>query len=138
MRRARNAARTTGHDPGVNRSLPSLEPRAVRTAVVLARGAVGAAGLAVAARRLQQGRASGWYFVALGGRQVVQAVLDARPGRDGEHPGLPPWVDEVVDVAHVATMLGAFPVARGHRAFALRGAASAAAWVLLDRWSDRR
>ena len=118
------------------RRLPGItDPR---SAVVLARGVVGAVGLAIAARRLAAGRGSGWYFVVLGGRQVVQAVLDARPGPDGGHPGLPPWVDEVVDVAHVATMLGPLPVARGHRAFALRGAASAAAWVLLDRWSDRR
>jgi hypothetical protein len=87
--------------------------------------AVGVAQLTYGLLRLR-GSGSGWYHLALGGRQVVQSRLDAA--------GLfSPTADTAVDGIHVATMLGVALVRPAHRRTALLGAAHAALWAALDR-----
>jgi hypothetical protein len=68
---------------------------------------------------------SGWYHVALGARQVVQARLDARGA-------FSPAADAAIDGIHVASMLGMAAVRPSRRRKALLGAANAAGWALLD------
>jgi hypothetical protein len=67
----------------------------------------------------------GWYHVALGGRQLVQAKLDAAGA-------FSPSADAAVDSLHVATMVAAALVLRDHRRSAALGAAHALAWALFD------
>ena len=69
---------------------------------------------------------TGWYHIALGTRQVVQARLDAAGA-------FSPAADAAVDGIHVATMLGLAVVRRTRRREALLGAANALGWALLDR-----
>jgi hypothetical protein len=102
-------------------------PDAVRVQV---RTAVGAAQVAYGVLRLRRSRA-GWYHVVLGGRQLVQARLDAA-GR------FSPLADTAVDGLHVATMLGVALVRPRHRRSALLGVAHAAAWAALDAAFTRR
>jgi len=86
--------------------------------------AVGVGQLTYGVLRLRSSR-SGWYHLALGGRQVVQSRLDAA--------GLfSPAADSAVDGLHVATMLGVALLRPSHRRTALLGAAHAAGWAALD------
>jgi hypothetical protein len=86
--------------------------------------AVGVAQLTYGVLRLRRSR-EGWYHLMLGGRQVVQARLDAA--------GLfSPAADTAVDGLHVATMLGVALVRPSRRHTALLGAAHAATWAALD------
>jgi hypothetical protein len=96
-------------------------PDAVRAQLRLA---IGVAQLTYGVLQLRRSRSS-WYHLALGGRQVVQARLDAA--------GLfSPAADTAVDSLHVATMLGVALVRPSHRRTALLGAAHAAMWAALD------
>jgi len=91
--------------------------------------AVGVAQLTYGVLRLRRSKC-GWYYVALGGRQVVQSRLDAA--------GLfSPAADTAVDSLHVATMLGVALVRPSYRRIALLGAAHAAVWAALDLASRR-
>jgi hypothetical protein len=91
--------------------------------------AIGVAQLTYGVLQLRRSK-SGWYHLALGGRQVVQSRLDAA--------GLfSPAADTAVDSLHVATMLGVALVRRSYRRSALLGAAPAAAGATLDRASRR-
>jgi hypothetical protein len=94
------------------------------------RAAVGAGQLAYGILRLRRSR-SGWYHIALGARQLVQARFDAAGA-------FSPAADAAVDGLHVATMLGLALLRRGHRRSALLGAANAAGWALLDAALTRR
>jgi hypothetical protein len=86
--------------------------------------AVGVAQLTYGVLRLRRSK-SAWYHLMLGGRQVVQARLDAA--------GLfSPAADTAVDALHVATMLGVALVRPDHRRSGLLGAAHAATWAALD------
>ena len=89
------------------------------------RAAVGIGQLGYGVLRLRR-TGTGWYHVALGTRQVVQAKLDAAGA-------FSPAADAAVDGLHVATMLGLAAVRRHHRREALLGAANALGWALLDR-----
>jgi hypothetical protein len=100
------------------------EPPAPDRARAQVRAAIGAGQVAYGLLRLCRSR-SGWYHVALGVRQLVQARLDAAGA-------FSPAADAAVDGLHVATMLGLALLRRGHRRSALLGAAHAAAWALLD------
>jgi hypothetical protein len=96
-------------------------PDAVRAQLRLA---VGVAQLTYGVLCLRRSR-SGWYHLALGGRQVVQSRLDAAGV-------FSPAADTAFDGLHVATMLGVALARPSHRHSALLGAAHAAAWAALD------
>jgi hypothetical protein len=101
-------------------------PDAVRAQLRLA---VGVAQLTYGVLQLRRAR-TGWYHLALGGRQVVQSRLDAA--------GLfSPAADTAVDGLHVATMLGVALVRPSYRHSALLGATHAALWAALDFASRR-
>jgi hypothetical protein len=89
------------------------------------RAAAGLGQLGYGVLRLRR-TGTGWYHVALGTRQVVQAKLDAAGA-------FSPSADAAVDGIHVATMLGLAAVRRHRRREALLGAANALGWALLDR-----
>lgn len=88
------------------------------------RAAVGAGQVAYGVLRLRKAP-SGWYHILLGGRQLVQARLDAAGA-------FSPAADAAVDGLHVATMLGLALLRRTHRRSALLGAGHAAAWALFE------
>jgi hypothetical protein len=98
------------------------EPDAARARL---RAAAGLGQLGYGVLRLHR-TGAGWYHVALGARQVVQAKLDAAGA-------FSPAADAAVDGIHVATMLGLAAVRRNRRREALLGAANALGWALLDR-----
>ncbi len=95
------------------------------------RATVGAGQLLLGVAQLRR-RRTGWYHVALGARQLVQARMDAAGA-------FSPAADRAVDGLHTATMLAAALVARSdRRRRALTGAAHAAAWTALDAALSRR
>jgi S-formylglutathione hydrolase FrmB len=106
------------------------EPPSPDRAQAQVRAAVGAGQVAYGVLRLRRS-GSGWYHIALGARQLVQARLDAAGA-------FSPAADAAVDGLHVATMLALALLRRGHRRSAMLGAANAAAWALLDAALSRR
>jgi hypothetical protein len=113
-----------------NEDLAVPVPPAPDRARAQVRTAVGVGQLVYGVLRLQR-TGSGWYHVALGARQLVQARLDAAGA-------FSPAADAAVDGLHVATMLGLALLRRGNRRSALLGAAHAAGWALLDAALARR
>ena len=89
------------------------------------RAAVGIGQLGYGVLRLRR-TGTGWYHVALGTRQVVQAKLDAAGA-------FSPAADAAVDGLHVATMLGWPPCAGTIAARRCSARANALGWALLDR-----
>jgi hypothetical protein len=88
------------------------------------RALVGAGQVGYGILKLRRTR-TGWYHVLLGARQIVQ-------GRLGEAGAFSPAADAAVDGLHAASMLALATLRSGHRRSALRGAANAAGWAVLD------
>ena len=94
------------------------------------RAAAGAGQVGYGALKLRRtGR--GWYHVALGVRQLVQARL-------GAAGAFSPSADAAVDGIHVASMLGLAVIRPRRRRHALLAAANGLAWAALDAALRRR
>jgi hypothetical protein len=93
------------------------------------RAAGGIGQLAYGVLRLRR-TGHGWYHVALGARQLVQAKLDGAGA-------FSPTADAAVDSLHAASMVLVALVRRRRRREAALGAAHALAWALADAALDR-